>query len=686
MSATYQERKEQIRAIQAGQRLAAQDVGEIPRIYDPIRRRDCCADFELYCRTYHAGIFSKPWAQYQKNMAARVQSAVEYGGWRADAVPRAGGKTAICRAGILWAALSGRKKYPVVFAANEGLAEKLLRGIKMQLFSNPLLLEDFPHAIYPIRQLRNEARKAQGQKYHGNPTFVEWGSNRIVMPWIDEEPSLSNGVVVEVYGIESASRGLFFDTPTGQTLRPDLALADDPQTRASAKSPSQTITRLEHLTGDIAYLPGPGESMPVFCPCTVIYEGDLADRILNRELHPEWQGERVKMVESFPTNMDWWDKYAEVLRECQKQDKDLSEPTKLYVENREIADAGCVVSWVERFDDKKGEVSAIQHAMNLRIRNEAAFYSECQNEPIIQQDDLEMLSADEICAKVTGHARGVVPDDCSIVTAFTDIQGEHFFWMVCGWTPEFTGYVLDYGAWPDQKRSYFTRRDIRNKLSNNYAGDESGMIFAALSDLGSKLAGMRYPKASGGELSLARWCIDVGFRSTPVTAFAVQSEHRSIITLTKGVFVGASTNPFSEAERARKWRTTHGHWFWADGPGPAKAVRFDANHWKKRIHLALRQTTGSAGSIQLFKAPPQRHRMIADHLTSEKATRVTARGRTVDQFDEIPGRDNEGLDCLVGCALGASIAGLVPAAERIHKPRTKIKTPDEWKAAARAGG
>jgi hypothetical protein len=505
-----------------------------------------------------------------------------------------------------------------------------------------------------------------------------------VLPWIEEEPSLSNGVAVESFGIESASRGLTCETPRGDILRPDIALADDPQTRASAKSPSQTQTRLEYLTGDVAYLPGPGESMAVFCPCTVIYEGDLADQILNRDTHPEWDGERTKMVERFPDDMSKWDTYADVLRAEMVESKTITKATKFYAGDRDAMDDGFVITWPERYDRQKGEISAIQHAMNLRIRNEAAFFAECQNEPIIAQDDLELLSADAICKKTTNYGRGVVPDECSVVTAFTDVQMEHLFWMVCAWTPDFTGYVIDYGAWPEQKRNYFTRRDIRKKLSHVYNGDESGIMFAALTELGHKLASAPYLKHGGGELSLGRWCIDGNWRSREqaVRAYAKQSPYASVIALSYGRGVKASQNPFSEAQRAIKWRTGPG-WFWSDGPGPAKGVMFDANLWKKRVHNGLMLSTGSRGSIQLFKAPPQVHRMLADHLLAEKPVKNEANGRTVYEWQDIPGRDNEGLDCLVGCALGASICGITPDSERVAKSSTVTKSLAEWAAEAK---
>lgn len=654
----------------ARRRASARDIKEIPPVANPSRRLAGSQKFASFCETYFPEQFTLPWSQYHFRAADKIERATVNGGFFAFAMPRGSGKTTICRWGVLWAVLNGHCDYVVLIGASERAAEKQLRNIRTMLCRNPLLMADYPEAGIPIRQIMYDAVLPSKQTYQGQPTCVDWQVNRLVMPWIPldrEQNHASRGAVIEVMGITSEIRGLNHVRPDNATIRPRLALCDDPQTRESAKSIVQSRTRMETLSGDVAYLAGPGSPIAVVCPCTVIYEGDLADQILNREVHPEWQGERTKMVEAFPTNVEWWDKYADELRDSLRNERGLETVNAMYAKDRKIADAGASVSWPERYRDD--ELSAIQHAMNLKIRDEASFFAECQNEPLISQSEFEVISADELCKKTTGHERGIVPDECSAITAFTDVQMEHLFWMVCAWTPDMTGYIIDYGASPDQKRNYFTRRDVRHKMSQRYAGDENGVMFAALTDLGNKLAGTSYTKLSGGELGLSKWCIDKGWRSTPVTAYAVQSEYRNIIALTRGFGVKASAlTPFNEAERAKRWKSTHGHWFWSDGPGPAKSVRMDVNHWKTRVHRALLLPTNSKGSIQLFKGTPTVHRMIADHITAERATKVESHNRIVFEWDAIPGRDNEGLDCLVGCAVAASIHGIIPDAE-IVRPR-----------------
>ena len=100
-------------------------------------------------------------------------------------------------------------------------------------------------------------------------------------------------------------------------------------------------------------------------PCTVIRPSDLADQILDRDKYPQWQGERTKMMYSFPFNEALWSKYAQLRGESFKNDGDGSEATEFYRKNRAAMDHGAVIAWPQRHNSD--ELSAIQHAMNLKL-------------------------------------------------------------------------------------------------------------------------------------------------------------------------------------------------------------------------------------------------------------------------------------------------------------------------------
>ena len=185
-------------------------------------------------------------------------------------------------------------------------------------------------------------------------------------------------------------------------------------------------------------------------PCTVIRPEDMADRILDRDKHPQWQGERTKMVYSFPTNEVLWAKYAEIRAESLRAERGLADATEFYGQHREEMDAGAAIAWPERYNHD--ELSAIQQAMNLKLQDERAFWAEYQNEPLpdeTPQDD--ELTADQVAAKINRIHRGDVPVGCNHLTMFVDVQAALLFYVVAAWGDDFTGYVIDYGAYPDQE-------------------------------------------------------------------------------------------------------------------------------------------------------------------------------------------------------------------------------------------
>ena len=74
---------------------------------------------------------------------------------------------------------------------------------------------------------------------------------------------------------------------------------------------------------------------------------------------------------------------------------------------------------------------------------------------------------------------------------FVDVQQNLLFFVVTGWEDDFTGVVIDYGAWPDQKRAYFTARDAQPTLAQAARGAGlEGSIYAGLEALTGKYLSM----------------------------------------------------------------------------------------------------------------------------------------------------------------------------------------------------
>ncbi|MCC5830151.1 MAG: phage terminase large subunit family protein [Phycisphaeraceae bacterium] len=660
--ASYEEVKRRQAERNAELVRAAQDIGEIPQVVDPKRRAACEESFRGFCETYFADVFYLPWSDDHLRVIDKIERAVRTGGLFAMAMPRGSGKTVLCQTAVLWSALIGSTPFVCLIAASAERARDLLENIKIWLETNPLLHADFPEVTYPIQCLERITNRQKGQKFQGEPTRIDWSSDRIVLPTI--QGSKASGVVISCSGMKGSDiRGQNYARADGQVVRPQLVLVDDPQTTESAWSPSQSQRREAILAGDVLGMAGPGRKIAGLMACTVIRPADMADNILDREKHPEWQGERTKMVYAFPSpgSEKLWAKYAEMRADSFRNDGDGSEATEFYRQHRQAMDAGAIVAWPQRFNED--ELSAIQHAMNLRYRDEAAFFAEYQNEPIVEAIGEDMLTAEAIAAKLNGYRPGEIPLGCSHLTMFIDVQQKVLFWMLCAWEENFTGYIMDYGTWPDQKRAYFTLRDVRATIGRAVPGaGMEGQIYAALDKLTTEKLSRAYRREDGAEMRIDRCLIDANWgQSTDVVyQFCRQSPHAGVLLPAHGKYVGASSIPFSEYKRKRGDRLGL-HWRIPNtiGKRQVRHVLVDTNYWKTFVQARLAVAMGDPGCLSLPGRDEKAHRLLADHLTAEYRVKAMAQGRTVDEWKLRATRpDNHWLDCLVGCAVASSIQGV----------------------------
>ena len=643
----------------AAQSASGRDISPLPRVRSGRRKTSCKTSFRKFCDTYFKEVFNIPWSDDHLKVIDKIERAVLAGGLFALAMPRGSGKTTLCEISALWAILYGPRKFICMIGASEDAAAQMVDSIKAEIEVNELLAADFPEVCYPIEKLDGIVNRTSGQLYKGKRTHITWTAKEIVLPSIPK--STASGAIVKCAGITGRIRGMKFKRPDGKSVRPDFVICDDPQTDESARSPSQCVTRETILATAILGLAGPGQKMSGIMPCTIIRDNDMAMRMLDREKHPEWQGELTKMVYKWPDATNLWDEYAERRAEELRSDGDGSQATAFYADNREEMDKGAIVSWYDRFNED--ELSAIQHAYNLRIRDESAFFSEYQNAPVVDSEQSDILTTDEIAEKVNGLKRGEVPGDVDKLTCFIDIQQKVLFYTVVGFAPNFSGYVIDYGIYPDQKLRYFTLREVRTTLQQKKRGAGlEGAIFHGLETLTDKLHDTIYTRDDGAELLLDLTLIDAnwGLTTDLVHQFCRNTKHRGKIMPAHGRYVGAASRPFNEYSRKKgerigyNWRIPT-----VKGKRVVRHLLFDSNFWKSFLHARFAQPFGDAGSLTLFKAKPSVHQMIADQCCAEYRIRTAGRGRTVDEWRLPPNKpDNHFLDCLAGSCVAASVLGV----------------------------
>jgi hypothetical protein len=675
----YDGERERLAKIASDRSAAGREIGALPAIANPRRRNRCRKSLKVFCETYNPRAFNLGWSDDHLKAIARIEEAATLGALYAFAMARGSGKSAICRMAALWAVSYALVRYVFLIGATDTKATATLDAIRMFIRFLPEYGADFPEIAVPARKLQGIAQRAGGQTCGGEPTMIEWAGNQITLPTVpppegwqkgrgwklrDDGKVPSSGAVIAASGLTGEGiRGSLLTLTTGEQIRPDLVLIDDPQTHESARSLTQNESRLSLIMADVLGMAGPGRAIAGVMPCTVIERGDMIDQVLDRSKHPMWRGERSGMMRSMPTDMAAWDRYFEVYsRGAQMEPPDHSEAIAYYRAHQAELDAGAEASWPDR--KEKWEVSAVQSAMHLYFRDPATFMAEYQNTPLSRDTaSATALTPEQVIAKVSNLPRLIVPRASTRLSAFVDVGAHILWWTVIAWDERFGGDLVQWGTWPEQTRSYFSGADPRPALEDLYPGkSQDAAVYEGLGVATSRALGVFRQEETGAELRAERCLVDANYGPLTdlVYEFCRRSPLAGSLIPSHGKFIGASSNPMASWAKRPGERAGTG---WRLSPpgtaGRGRHVVFDANWWKTFAAERIKTPPGAAGCLRIFKGEADQHRMLADHWTSEYPVEVArVGGRAVEEWKLRPGRDNHLWDCLVGCAVAASVSGL----------------------------
>ncbi len=623
-------------------------LGEIPPCENPERREACKKSLRLFLTTYKSSAFYLDLSPGHEEAIRRTEEAIFRGGLFALAMPRGSGKTTIAKYAAEWAILYGHCRFVVVVAGTQTKAEEIVDAV-MQSFGSmapPELRADFPLLARCVQHIDGIAQRAAGQMYQGVRTHIQWKRGMLVFPTLADSPYPYGGSVIFPAGLDGAIRGAHYNTPTGETIRPDFVILDDPQTEDSARSPSQCTVREERIKGAVLGLAGPDVDLAAVMPCTIIQKGDLADRFLSHEDHPEWRGIVTKMVNKWPDAQDTlWAEYGELRQLGLLEGDGGARANEFYREHREEMDKGAEVSWPQQFT--KNEISALQHAQNLRLRlKDPAFMAEYQNSPQEAHPSLYDLRPENVQASINGLPRFVADDRTLITCGFIDVNPAYGLHYTLMWfTPDMTGGVLDYGKWPAHENEPLVSKDQK--------ADEKLLIFKGLDDLCGQINAKQITCA-GKPVSLDLLLIDCGYQMTTVFKYVGARQRR----FNNIKYLACSRGWGSKKYRQTKAIVAGDNLHLTEFVGKGKVIVHNGDYWRVHLQKAFLIPVGAPGAIGLYGDRPDAHEKIGRHIASEQLVEFI-KGDLADYYNwHIKvGEHNDLLDCVVGCCVGASFRG-----------------------------
>lgn len=623
----------------------------------------------FFLQTYFKEFFTLEFSPAHLDVIKTIQESIERGENYCLAMPRSFGKTLIGVLSILWGISNGLIKFGVIVAMSGRRATDLIDDIIRTLIFNELLGEDFPELVTPLRQSNGNSRRLASLEYKGQPLSAEM---RRGFYYTGRTPGKCSESVLTAVGIGGSIRGLSLMTSKGK-IRPDFVLLDDPQDRESAQSQIQTDSKERVINSDIAGLAGVDGKFTILCCCTVIEKNDLADRFLNRELHPEFKGKIYKMLETMPNQsaLELWKQYGDIRALEFRTGGNGQKARQFYLDNYDAMNEGAKVTWTSR--KGKDDVDSLEYCMKLYLfQGKEAFFSEYQNEPITRDASTSPFNAEQIEIMCKGTRQFVAPCDRNEhLTAFIDCHKNLFYYAVCSWGESLNGAIIDYGTFPRQKRRVFSLRDASPTIQSSFPTLPFEKAFAAaLSETIEQIFNCEYLDENGNTLKIDRLGVDANWGETTDLVYSTiaASRYSKQIFPTHGKFFGAKT-PFNLKAKGGKLGL---NWGVFKSDKTLKRIVYDTNFWKTTLFSRLCSSV-EVDRLSIF-GEPYEHYLLVNHLRAESPITVEAGGRRVDEWTLNKERqDNHWLDCLTGCCMLANYEGcVIPGEDRKAKAKHKL--------------
>ena len=623
---------------------------------DPARRKRLERSPERWLRWYFPNIFTLPFADGHRAIIDSILSSDASGKNTVVAAPRGEGKTNIMRYMSIFLIVTRRSRFVVVGGWQNRSAAEAFSTWCIALTSERLVA-DYPEFCAPFAESTHASRlprlhwKDEDGRIAKEPTGAAIKSARMQIVFPDGLGAMAAG------SLQGDIKGLNITTASGESLRPDKLLLDDPQDTDRAGDPAFVEEVLHRIDTQWLCLAGPNTRISMMVACTIFAPDDVGESLGKRK---DSVFVRIPRVTSWPKDFDkpdglsrqlwdhWFDLYCD--------DKTRREAFAFYRRNRRAMCNGFAVSWKHRFDAAKGDPDALFAAMvDYYSKGRDAFYSEYQNAPVAQNAKLYDLTPQCVLAHRVALAPGAMPEDAIFTVLTTDINYSYgLTYELATFTKSQTCHVVAEGVWcgaPLPLSSKDTNQTRRQQL-----------VKLALERFAAYVAAQPW--------QIDKWYIDAGGEQfDTVTSFCREARKAGRLGHAMIGRSGKTYNPMTKTQFGR----VRGRVYQCYTRESGRWYCFDADFHKEGAQTSWITPVGQAGSATLCDG---NHRDYAEQMCREVLaakglleTRTGAPAGIAYKWNTLPGKHDD-LDTHAMAYAAAAYEGILTLDADTHAPVT----------------
>lgn len=428
------------------------ELGDLPPIRHRRLRERCRHNLEMfgwyYCRMI---LDHRASDEINRCLVAKLEAAILNGGQLAVEFTRGAGKTTWTIIAFVWALLYGHRRFPVCIAASKPLAKSIKNSVLSLLETSEEIHRDFPAVSIPLRAIGGVVQRASTITYHHKPIDFESSEMMFRLPMLRDEfgrpVDSACGAYFACRGVGASIRGL-----NELGARPDFLLFDDPQTQRDARS-AAAVDRLDkYIHGDALNLGANTSTLAALLTITPQRFGDLAHRIADKNLHPNWSVSKSPfIIEMCPDFELLANEFIEAFHlDAANDDFARTESRRWYRENSSrFAGTRCIDP--EAYDHAT-EYDAIHHALNkMAAVGKEAFNAEYQMKVDDHSEGLA-ITPEMVSGSLNGSPQFTLPPGTDSVVGFVDVniqKGEGLSWGLGAFGRGRIAAVIAYGRYPE---------------------------------------------------------------------------------------------------------------------------------------------------------------------------------------------------------------------------------------------